>query len=90
MCFPFGNFFYIYLRRNSSHGSRNSNLHRRVNRPLHILLDRNQSDFCDLSKSRAFVHTSLRRIRKISWNRKKIAVTLHCQKETDDTDNNKV
>ena len=31
--------------------------------------------------SAPFVATSERRIREISWNRKKIAVTLHCQSE---------
>ncbi len=35
-----------------------------------------------LSKDGAFVHTSRRRIRDFSWNREKVAVTLHRQKET--------
>ena len=34
----------------------------------------------DLTKGQVFVHTSLRRIREISWNRKKTDVTLHRQK----------
>lgn len=51
---------------------------------LHILLDRNQSDFGDLSKRRTFVHTSLRRILDFSWNLYRIAVSLHHQKSTED------
>ena len=40
-----------------------------------------------LAKDGVFVHTTLRRFESISWNRKKIAVTLHRRKESDDTDN---
>ena len=36
--------------------------------------------FPDLAKIQAFVHTSWRRIGDISWNRMKIIVTLHQQK----------
>ena len=45
-----------------------------------MLLDNFRSDFPDLAKGQVFVHTSLRRIREISWNRKKNDVTLHRQK----------
>ena len=48
------------------------------------------SDFSDnflacfryLSENGASVHTSWRRIWDFSWNQKKIAISLHCQKET--------
>ncbi len=47
-------------------------------------LDNILAYFRYLSENGASVHISWRRIRDFSWNRKKIAVTLHCQKETDD------
>ena len=47
----------------------------------HLLLDNFRSKFPDLAKGQVFVHTSWRRIVENSWNRKKIAVTLHRQSE---------
>ena len=46
-----------------------------------VYLDNFLAFFRDLSINGAFVHTSLRRIQDFSWNRKKIAVTLHCPNE---------
>ena len=45
--------------------------------PLGRHLDNYWNKFPDLAKSRAFVHTSWRRIEEISWNQFKIIVTLH-------------
>lgn len=45
--------------------------------PLGRHLDNSCNKFPDLAKSRAFVQTSWRRIREISWNRMKNTVTLH-------------
>ncbi len=46
-------------------------------RHLSALLDKFRADFRDLSKIQAFVHTSLRRIGRFSWNRLFFTVSLH-------------